>query len=235
MNLARCYMRRVPHLTGWAVHMASLSLGISTYLITQLGENSLQSQGGECPLLQQEHFLPIDDVMNRNVRFTAVSTSQLSITDRGISDNRDRYRSDDDKCNIHYEAREPSILSYPIAYLLTSNVVSFIVTILVSVFRRLFVRRRGEQEIEHNSNDCDKKYHERLNLTIKQTNETANTDCSKNVPHVELSIEKSLLYKQVSDSLYLRSKAYLAASRPQLAKTVRGNEGRGVGRGQLVT
>ena len=217
MNLARCYMRRSPPLTGWAIRMTSLSIGISKYMIQQLEECSSQAQGATCFSLPQQSLSHIDHVVDTNLGSKQMPILHLSVDAKVKT--REEIVVDANRENIFESSNERENLSYP------SEVIRFfvtlIITILASLYKYICCREMIGTERKEDGNHTNKNNHPNLNLAAKPIIDSFKPDSRKDKPTEEPVGDEIILLNQLSDGFYLRSKAYLIASRPQLAKKVR--------------
>jgi hypothetical protein len=163
LNLARCYLKRVPHLAGWSIRMASLAIGISSKQLRPL-------------LLKQE---ALDQ------------SSDLSLS------------------SLLSHTRESESLSAESTFLLIAKrVLTFLWISISSILARFGFPSTSNREIVASI------------AAETRSNPRRSEDKNMNIKYVAKNEEEMLVVKQLVDGYFMRGKALLAASRPQLAKKV---------------
>lgn len=185
-------------------------------MIQQLEECSSQSQGATCSFPQRKSSSHIDHVVDSNLNSKQVRILQLSAAVKRKSSGENIDESRHNRFESSIERGNPFALSE-----LPRTFVTLIMTIFASLYKYVCYREMIGTEQKEDMNQTNKNVHQSLDLIANPMTDAFKPDNPKNVLQVEPIGKESVLQKQLSDGLYLRSKAYLIASRPQLAKKVR--------------
>ena len=218
MNLARCHVRTVPPSIGWAVRMASISIGISRLMLQE--ECSLRSQRDprECSSsLTGDEMKPI---MGANDQLIC-SVGESKSSEGSGSSHHTVAHSEVQKHTIYSNLVSFSSLSFLPLLLLCRYFFSFFIQEQKILKSTIFERTNHAVSTSPDglSAGC-KDPNTKASARSKEHSTEHSSEHSKENSE-EHSEERSLLLKQSCDGYYLRSKAYIMASRPQLAKKVR--------------